>query len=158
MLPQARRVAFKVLGDSTAAEDAAAEAFARALASWRRVGALPHRDAWILRVTTNVAVDMARKRERGRRAAEQLAPTVPSVVDGGPPLTRMALVTALDGLPRRQREVVTLRYLADLSDDDVASCLGVSVGTVHRHAHRGLEALRARFDSPDLEETHHVAI
>ena len=60
--PQARRVAHRILGSVTAAEDAAAEAFTRALVDWTRVSALPHRDAWVLRVTSNVAIDAARRR------------------------------------------------------------------------------------------------
>jgi DNA-directed RNA polymerase specialized sigma24 family protein len=49
----------------------------------------------------------------------------------------------LRGLSRRQREVVALRYLADLPETDVARALGCSVGTVKQHASRGLAALRA---------------
>ena len=48
----------------------------------------------------------------------------------------------LRSLSRRQREVVALRYLADLPEADVARALGCSVGTVKQHASRGLAALR----------------
>ncbi len=47
------------------------------------------------------------------------------------------LVAALRRLPRRQREVVVLRYLADFSEADVAAALGCSVGSVKTHASRG---------------------
>ncbi len=50
-------VARRILGDVTDSEDAAAEALARALRCWRRVGRLSYRDAWIMRVTANVALD-----------------------------------------------------------------------------------------------------
>lgn len=46
----AYRVTHRVLGDVTRAEDAAAEALARALVSWRRVGRMEHRDGWVARV------------------------------------------------------------------------------------------------------------
>jgi len=62
--------------------------------------------------------------------------------DIGVPLNRMELVTHLARLPRRQREVVVLRYLADLPEAAVAEALGCSVGTVKRHASRGLGSLR----------------
>jgi DNA-directed RNA polymerase specialized sigma24 family protein len=55
-------LAHRLLGDPGDAQDAAAEAMARALADWGRVGALPYRRAFVLRVTANVAVDMLRKR------------------------------------------------------------------------------------------------
>jgi RNA polymerase sigma-70 factor (ECF subfamily) len=62
---------------------------------------------------------------------------------------RLALVDALGHLPRRQREAVALRYLADLSVDEVARTLGVSTGTVKQSVHRALRTLRDRM-GPDL--------
>jgi RNA polymerase sigma-70 factor (ECF subfamily) len=62
---------------------------------------------------------------------------------------RLALVEALAHLPRRQREAVALRYLADLSIDEVARTLGVSAGTVKQSVHRALRTLRDRV-GPDL--------
>jgi RNA polymerase sigma factor (sigma-70 family) len=58
-------------------------------------------------------------------------------------LARIELVAALERLPRRQREVVVLRYLADLSERDVAAALHTTVGSVKQHAHRGTARLRA---------------
>ena len=46
-------------------------------------------------------------------------------------------------LPRRQREVVVLRHVADMSEADVAAALGCSIGSVKTHASRGLASLRA---------------
>ena len=60
---------------------------------------------------------------------------------------RLELVRLLRELPRRQRDVVVLRYVADLSEADVAAALGCSVGSVKRHAHRGLAALRVAIDT-----------
>ena len=50
-------VTYRVLGDVTRAEDAASEALARALVSWRRVGQMEHRNGWVARVAGNVAID-----------------------------------------------------------------------------------------------------
>ena len=55
---------------------------------------------------------------------------------------RLDLVRALSALPRRQREVVVLRFLGDFSEATVATVLGLSAGTVQSHSARGLEALR----------------
>lgn len=150
LFPQAVNVARRILGDRAQAEDAAAEAFARALASWRRVGHLPYLDAWILRVTANVAIDMTRRlRRRVPTAAVGDVEAAPSPADDA--ATRLAVIAALEALPRRQREVVTLRYLADFSESAVAECLGVHVGTVQQHAHRGMKALRRRL-GPQVHE------
>jgi RNA polymerase sigma-70 factor (sigma-E family) len=58
------------------------------------------------------------------------------------------LVAALGRLPRRQREVLTLRYYLDLSEAQIAEALSISAGSVKAHAHRGLAALRS-----DVEAT-----
>jgi RNA polymerase sigma-70 factor (ECF subfamily) len=45
-------------------------------------------------------------------------------------------------LPRRQRDVVALRLIADLSAEQTADILGISAATVHVHLHRALSTLR----------------
>jgi RNA polymerase sigma factor (sigma-70 family) len=55
---------------------------------------------------------------------------------------RRDLVDALRALPRRQREAVTLRYLADLPEHDTATAMGCSVGTVKSNTAKGLRSLR----------------
>ena len=62
LLPAVRRLAQRMTGDRTAAEDVAAEAFARAFARWEKVGRLDYREAWVLRVASNLAIDLARRR------------------------------------------------------------------------------------------------
>jgi RNA polymerase sigma-70 factor (sigma-E family) len=54
-----------------------------------------------------------------------------------------AMMRVLAGLPARQREVLVLRYYADLSEAQIAAALDISPGAVKSHAHRGLLTLRA---------------
>lgn len=141
MFLTAYRVSYRVLGDVTRAEDAAAEALARALVSWRRVGRLEYRQAWVARVAGNVAIDDVR---RSRRREERPPHVVGQVADSSEESTlRLALGAALAGLSTRQREVVALRYLADLNEVEVSRALGISVNSVKKHAMRGKAALRA---------------
>ena len=65
---------------------------------------------------------------------------------------RRAVIDAMAQLPRRQREVLALRYYLDLSEREIAETLGISPGAVKSHASRGTEALR-RTLSTHLEET-----
>ena len=129
----AYRAAFRLLGTREDAHDAAQEAMTRAYVRWRRIHEYP--EAWAARVATNLAIDVVRKRTRvatagaGHAADDRLE-------------ERLDLVNALARLPRRQRDVVALRFLADRTEDDVARMLGISIGSVKQHAHRGLEALR----------------
>ena len=134
------RVAFRILGNVEDAEDAAAEALARAMVRWGRVRDLPYRDAWVMRVTANVAIDMFRKR--------RTVPLELGVVEDGSDnaALRIALVAALSALSRRQREVVALRYVAGLTEGEVASCLGISVNSVKKHMLRGTSSLREQLE------------
>ena len=146
LFPRAFRLARRILGDSDAAEDVAAEALARAYARWPKVAALPWRDAWVLRVAANLAIDVVRRRGRPAAATATVTPREDDLAT-----LRVALAAALVALPRRQRQAVALRYLGDLSDGEVAAALGISAGSVKTHVHRGLAALRSRL-GPDIEE------
>jgi RNA polymerase sigma factor (sigma-70 family) len=55
---------------------------------------------------------------------------------------RHALVAALRRLPARQREAIALRYLGDMSVEEVARALGTAPTTVKTHLQRGLKSLR----------------
>jgi RNA polymerase sigma-70 factor (sigma-E family) len=147
LFPRAFSLARRLVGDSDVAEDIAAETLARAYAHWPRVATLEYRDGWVLRVAANLAVD------RVRRRPEIIAVPPASAGPGADELVvlRVALVAALGSLPRRQRQAVALRYLGDLTDGQVAAALGISVGSVKTHIHRGLGALRLRL-GPGIEE------
>jgi RNA polymerase sigma factor (sigma-70 family) len=107
--------------------------------SWARVRRYEYRDAWVARVATNLTIKSL------RRAAPIPAPA--AIDPSDETALRLALVDALGHLPKRQRETVALRYLADLSIDDVARTLGVSAGTVKQSVHRALRTLRDRVDT-----------
>lgn len=135
-------VAYRVLGNVADAEEAAAEATARACLRWRKVGPLPYREAWIARVAANLALDAIRRRKR------TVAPTPDTVPDPAETaVLRLALAAALGALSTRQREVVVLRFLADQPEAQVASSLGISINTVKKHSVRGVAALRLRLGS-----------
>lgn len=136
LLPDAVTVAQRILGSRHEAEDAAAESFARALVRWSRVKDLGHRDAWLLRTVTNVALDWYRKRRTMPIGDNPEA----DIADAA--ALRLALAAALERLPRRQRQVLVLRYLAEWPAERVAASLGVSANTVKKHTDRGMASLR----------------
>ncbi len=141
VFPRAMQAAGRILEGRAASEDVAAEALARAYADWRTVRDLAYRDAWVLRVTTNLALDAVRRRKP--------EPEPPAQVNVEEIAThRVALAAAMRALPRRQREIVALRHLAGLSEAEVADALGLAPGTVKSHGHRAMTSLRARLVEP----------
>ncbi|HEV7524449.1 MAG TPA: SigE family RNA polymerase sigma factor [Acidimicrobiia bacterium] len=132
----AYRVAFRLLGGREEAADVAQEACARAYSRWSKVSAYDHPAAWVTRVAGNLAIDhLRRHRTAARHVGQVVAPAEPTA-------ERVDLYRALLLLPRRQREVVLLRFIADQSEAAVAAALGCAIGTVKSHASRGLAALR----------------
>src|ERR671922_798867 len=86
------RAAHRILGDRHAAEDVAADALARAHVHWRRIAGRPYRDAWVVRVATNRALDLHR---RGRLSVSM----PPSVGFDEGVAVRVSLLQALHELP-----------------------------------------------------------
>jgi RNA polymerase sigma-70 factor (ECF subfamily) len=141
MLPVAVGVARRILGDQASAEDAASEALARAYLRWGSLRDMEYREAWVVRVATNEALGLMRKRSRRERILRrQPAPGHAAAADEG--LRDSALADQVRALPRRQREVVALRYFAEMSTEEVAAALDISPGSVKTHLHRAVATLR----------------
>lgn len=114
-----------VCGDLDVARDLTAEAFARALERWDRVALMENPAGW----TYTVAVNLARRRWRRRTAEARLAEgVVPAGVDSS--AERVDVWRAVGTLPLQARTAVVLRYLASMTESEVADAMGVSVGTV----------------------------
>src|SRR5438067_1594908 len=141
----AYRAAHRIVGSVSEAEDVASDAMARALVRWSRVRRLDHPEGWVVRVATNLAIDATRRR--------RVLPTVLDPVNDPAEAAalRITLAMALGSLPRRQREVISLRYLAGMSEHEVAEAMGIADSSVKEHAKRAMAALRRRF-GVDFEE------
>lgn len=133
------RACYALCGDRQLAEDAAQEAFARALERWRRLRERPWAAGWV--VTT--ALNVVRRSLRRRRAEPRPEPGAGQAGTDGAD-DRLDLVLAIRALPARQQEAVVLHYVADLSVDDVAEAMGVETGTVKAHLARAREAMASR--------------
>jgi RNA polymerase sigma factor (sigma-70 family) len=136
----------RILADDAAAEDVAGETLTRAYVHWRKIGTQPWCEGWVVRVATNLALDVARS--RSHRSG---APIGEQATEDDDVAVRLALVDALRRLPRRQREAVALRHLAGMSERQVADALHVSPGSVKTHLHRGIQSLRNELDESALE-------
>jgi RNA polymerase sigma factor (sigma-70 family) len=146
LLMRAYTVSFHMLRSREDAEDVAMDTMARALRDWSLLG--PRPDPWVAKVATNLSIDRWRKSERRRNhdLLGRLGGSEYQTEDG------MVLRQALSKLPKRQRQVVAMRYFLDMSEQELADSLGCSTGTVKQHASRGLAALRRQLDGFDVED------
>jgi RNA polymerase sigma-70 factor (sigma-E family) len=139
------RLAELLCGDRALAEELVQEAFVRSWRHWRRVRGSGSELAYVRQTLVNLTRDSFRRRfreARQRLLAPPAATTVEPDVDG-----RVDLERALARLPLRKRACVVLRYYADLSEEDTARLLGISVGTVKSQTHRALGLLARDLDA-----------
>jgi RNA polymerase sigma factor (sigma-70 family) len=123
------RVLTGMLRDRERARDAVQEAFARALAkkrSYRGDGPL---ERWVWRIAVRSGFDARKEEPRLGPFRSDVARAVASS-NGRVDERHAALLSALHGLPQRQRLVIFLRYFADLPYDEIATICGVAEGTV----------------------------
>jgi RNA polymerase sigma-70 factor (ECF subfamily) len=142
------RTACVFSANSHDAEEATQDAFLKA---WRalprfRPGA-PFRP-WLLAIVANEARSRGRSGVRRTRREERAAALEPPPLPLGPEAAVLVrerqseLAAALAALPERDRAVLTLRYLLDLSERETAAALGCRPGTVKSRASRALDRLR----------------
>ena len=143
LIRDAYRVAYRLLGDRSEAEDVAQEACARTYSRWSSVR--DHAEPWCVRVASKLALDVLRARTRATKRNQRVIASDAATAQLSPSAgvdDRIDLYAALEKLPKRQRETVVLRYLGDLSEAQTADLMGCSVGSVKTHSSRGLAALK----------------
>lgn len=135
--------AMAIAGDRASAEDALQSAFAKAYASWGRVSAADHPEAYVRRMVVNEIISSRRSAWfRRERPTGEHDSTVSTASEEAAVVDRDALWSAVQGLPVRQRAVIVLRYYEDLSEAQIADVLGCSRGTVKSQASSALKNLR----------------
>ncbi|HEY4378135.1 MAG TPA: sigma-70 family RNA polymerase sigma factor [Acidimicrobiales bacterium] len=159
--PRLLKAAYLIVRDPDAAREITQESFARLVERWPRIRRYDNPGAWLRTITVRQAL-----RHRAARAREvPLAESTGSPTIGGrtasPPADRtafdavgdrLAVVRALQSIPRGQREVVVLHYVYDLSTDEIAAELGRRPGTVRAQLHQARQRLATLLD----EEATHV--
>ena len=141
--------AYGLCGDWQHAEDLVQQALTAVARRWGAIEANPLGYAYRCVVRSNIDRWRAlRRRPEVLLDPHDVAAAVPPVSD---PLADSAVTAALRTLPRRQRAIVVLRYLLDLSEADTAAALDISIGAVKSGASRGLARLR----QTSLQEANH---
>ena len=144
--PIAKRMAV-LWGAGADADDVVQDAFVKAYSALTRFRASTGFRAWLLSIVHNESRNL--HRSRGRRAArESLAgrPEELSILDPEEEAAisdrRDRLLASVRRLPGELRDVVTCRYLLELSEAETAIALNIPAGTVKSRLHRALQNLR----------------
>ncbi|MFF0147188.1 RNA polymerase sigma-29 (SigE) subunit [Amycolatopsis sulphurea] len=157
------RLAYRLTGNTHDAEDLTQETFIRvfrSLASYKP-GTF---EGWLHRITTNLFLDLARRRQRVRM--EGLPEDTDRIVGDDPsPEQHYSdthldpdLDAALDELPPEFRAAVVLCDVEGLSYEEIGTTLGVKLGTVRSRIHRGRSALRASLERRRAERGESVKV
>lgn len=140
-----RRTAFALCGDWHLAEDLVQTVFTNLYRVWHRVERHEVLDQYARRVLLRAFLDQGRRPWRRESPAPPESPSLDAARSEDRGIDdRIALRSALLGLPKRRRAVLVLRFWVDLSVEQVAEILGCPPGTVKSLTARGLADLRAR--------------
>ncbi len=131
---RAVRYGWVLTGDLPAAEDLAQDAFVAAQRRWDSISGYERPDAWIRRAMTNRSASRARRLANEARAKLRLRPDIRISVEL--PEAADHVWEAVRSLSPRQMHVVTLAYLEDRSDNEIATILDLGVDTVRTHKRR----------------------
>jgi RNA polymerase sigma-70 factor (sigma-E family) len=138
------RAAALLVGDVATAEDVVQDSFIAMHRAWWRLRDTSRALPYLRRSVINRSRSVLRHRAGAGRHPPAPAPALPSAEESALAVAqRSPVLAALSALPSRQREVVVLRYYADLSESDIAAALGISRDAVKSHTARAKGSIRA---------------
>lgn len=142
-LEVAYRTALGITRDPHLAADIAQDVAIKALSHASRLRDPRSLSAWLHRTTVRTAIDQYRRRERQRSADTRYIEEPVSHDDGERDSGVRAVIELFAPLPYRQRAAMTLRYVHDLTDREIARALGCRTGTARSLLSRATATLRA---------------
>ena len=153
------RLAVLLIGDRDGAEEAVQEAFLRTFSSWWRIRHLERAHWYLRRAVVNQCRSRMRRRSAEDRSNRTIYATDPErqvfgqiVIEGtNRSDDSLVVMSAVSGLPPRQRETVILRYYEDLPESAIAEILGCSVGTVKSQLAKARASLSVALGSINLK-------
>jgi RNA polymerase sigma-70 factor (sigma-E family) len=145
-----RRTAFLICGDWQHAEDAVQNAMVKLYVSWARVRDRESLDGFVRTTLIRGLIDEGRRPWRRERPVEVLPDRADSGSGRSGSDDRMTMLSALAGVPPRQRAVLVLRFYEDRDVAEAARLLGCSEGTVKSQTARGLARLRELLGDVEL--------
>lgn len=149
------QLCYRMLGNRQEAEDAAQEAFIRAFINIHTFKQELKFSTWLFRIATNLCIDRIRKKKPDYYLDAEVQGTegltMYSQVASSDPLPEAELESLelqetiqkeILKLPEKYRAVIVLKYIEELSLNEISEILDLPLGTVKTRIHRGREALR----------------
>jgi RNA polymerase sigma factor (sigma-70 family) len=146
-------IAVRSLRSTADAEDVTQQVF---VAAWRRRDTFDAERGslagWLTAITRNAVTDTLRARQRENGLLRQAATYETLIELPGPDrvVDRLVLADELARLGEQQRLTLILAFYAGLSHDQIATTLGLPLGTVKSHIRRGLLRLRTRMEADNV--------
>src|SRR5439155_21835386 len=136
------RLAIRFTGDHADALDVLQETFAYLFRKFPGFVLTAQMTTFLYPVVRNLSLAARRKRRAAAQPLDELDEQMSGFVAVDIESTRSELSAALAGLPATQREVVLLRFVDDLSIDEIAAAMEIPAGTVKSRLHHAIAALR----------------
>jgi RNA polymerase sigma-70 factor, ECF subfamily len=130
--------AYHIVGDWADAEDVVQEVFLRVLSAAGRFQGRSEVKTWLFRITVNIALNWRRRLKRWLLTSHTADHQAPAIADSDTGW----LMDEIRKLPAMHRTVLVLKYLQDLTDQQIAEAVGCPVGTVKSRLHHGLHRLK----------------
>ena len=139
-------MALNFLRNHASAEELAQEVFLQLYRSLAGIETPAHLVQWLRRVTSHRCIDQSRRARYRPMTGLESAPEPVAADRPGDPLLSSQLDRLIAALPERSRMVVVLRYQEEMEPSQIATTLGVPLGTVKSSLHRALAVLRGRLE------------
>ncbi|EES71601.1 MULTISPECIES: RNA polymerase sigma factor SigW [Paenibacillus] len=150
---------YRMLSNRHEAEDVVQETFLRVHKNWNRYDDKQKFSTWIYRIATNLCIDRLRKRKPSYYLdaemndqdgldgytlipGDERTPETEYLLSE----TQLTIHQAIEGLPAKYKSVIVLRYLQELSLQEISEVLDMPVTTVKTRVHRGREFLRKKLE------------
>ncbi|HYO42697.1 MAG TPA: sigma-70 family RNA polymerase sigma factor [Candidatus Limnocylindrales bacterium] len=131
------------------AQDCVQEVLLRLWAEIGRGNAIDDPKAWAYRAIYRLAMDEHRLRRRIEALAHRLVERRDPIESEAPLTDHIAIWREIDRLPIRQRQVLYLRFRADLPFEDIATILDITASAARTHATLATRTIRSRLAEPD---------
>lgn len=142
------RLAYLLCGDQEGAEDIVQDAFVALSRRWDQLHSTDAAGAYLRTIVVNGSRSAVRRRSTARRLLHPIRDQRVEAAENTAVRNdeQRRVLAVIRELPRRQREVIVLRYWTGLSEAEIAATLGVSPGTVKTAASRARSAIQSRME------------